>query len=73
MMVDEAIGGNYMLARKIHLSLLETINLLFADGSPAGVKAVMEMKNLCKNIVRLPLVPVSDNIYKKLKETIIML
>lgn len=70
MMVDEAIGGNYMLARKIHLSLLETINLLFADGSPAGVKAVMEMKNLCKNIVRLPLVPVSDNIYKKLKETI---
>lgn len=70
MMVDEAIGGNYLLARKIHLSLLETINLLFADGSPAGVKAVLEMKKLCKNIVRLPLVPVSDNIYKKLKEAL---
>jgi 4-hydroxy-tetrahydrodipicolinate synthase len=70
MMVDEAIGGNYMLARKIHLDLLETINLLFADGSPAGVKAVLEMKNLCKNIVRLPLTPVSENIYNKLKETL---
>ena len=70
MMVDEAIGGNYMLARKIHLNILETINLLFADGSPAGVKAVLEMKQLCKNVVRLPLTPVSETIYKKLKEAV---
>lgn len=69
-MVDEAIGGNYPLARKATLELLETINLLFADGSPAGVKAVLEMKKLCKNIVRLPLVPVSENIYKKLHDTV---
>ncbi len=69
-MVDEAIGGNYPLARKASLELLETINLLFADGSPAGVKAVLEMKKLCKNIVRLPLVPVSDNIYKKLHDVV---
>lgn len=69
-MVDEAIGGNYPLARKISLELLETINLLFADGSPAGVKAVLEMKKLCKNIVRLPLVPVSENICKKLQEAV---
>ncbi len=69
-MVDEAIGGNYPLARKASLELLETINLLFADGSPAGVKAVLEMKKLCKNIVRLPLVPVSENIYKKLHEAV---
>ncbi len=70
MMVDEAIGGNYMLARKIHLNLLETIHLLFADGSPAGVKAVLEMKQLCKNVVRLPLTPVSENIYAKLREAV---
>lgn len=69
-MVDEAIGGNYPLARKASLELLETINLLFADGSPAGVKAVLEMKKLCKNIVRLPLVPVSDIIYKKLHDVV---
>lgn len=68
MMVDEAIGGNYMLARKIHLSLIETINLLFADGSPGGVKAVLEMKQLCRNVVRLPLMPISESIYNKLKE-----
>lgn len=70
LMVDEAIGGNYMLARKFHLSLLETINLLFADGSPAGVKAVLEMKKLCKNVVRLPLTPVSESIYSKLQNAI---
>ncbi|NJK96061.1 MAG: 4-hydroxy-tetrahydrodipicolinate synthase [Bacteroidales bacterium] len=69
-MVDEAIGGNYQLARKIHLSLIETINLLFVDGSPGGVKAILEMRKLCQNVVRLPLMPVSDNIYKKIKEEV---
>lgn len=69
-MVDEAIGGNYPLARKIHLSLLETINLLFADGSPSGVKTVLELKQLCKSVVRLPLMPVSEQVYSKIKEAI---
>ncbi len=66
-MVDEALGNNYVLARKMHLSLIETINQLFADGSPAGVKAILEMKSLCKNFVRLPLVPVGEKTYNKLK------
>jgi 4-hydroxy-tetrahydrodipicolinate synthase len=66
-MVDEALGNNYVLARKMHLSLIETINQLFADGSPAGVKAILEMKSLCKNVVRLPLVPVGEKTYNKLK------
>jgi 4-hydroxy-tetrahydrodipicolinate synthase len=69
-MVNEALGNNYMLARKIHLSLLETINLLFADGSPSGVKTFMEMKNLCKSVVRLPLMPVSELIHKRIQEVV---
>lgn len=67
-LVDEALGGNYQLARKIHFSLLEMISGLFAEGSPAGVKAVMHQMGLIQNDVRLPLVPVSDKHYQKLAE-----
>lgn len=66
-MVNEALGGNYVLARKMHLSFIETINLLFADGSPAGVKVILEQKQLCKNVVRLPLTSVGEKTYQKLK------
>lgn len=69
-MVDEAIGGNYRLARKFHLSLVETINQYFVEGSPAGVKAALEIMGLCKNVVRLPLTPVSEKTYNKIKQLV---
>jgi 4-hydroxy-tetrahydrodipicolinate synthase len=67
-MVEEALGGNYVLARKIHYAMLELINGLFAEGSPAGVKAVMHGMGLVKNVVRLPLTSVSEKHYAKLQE-----
>ncbi len=69
-MVEEALGGNYQLARKIHLSLLELIVALFTEGNPAGVKAVMHQANLIQNVVRLPLTSVSDKHYQKLQEIV---
>lgn len=66
-MVEEALGGNYQLAKKIHFSILEMIGALFTEGSPAGVKAVMHQMKLVENVVRLPLTPVSDKHYQKLQ------
>lgn len=68
LMVEEALGGNYQLARSIHFSLLEMIGALFTEGSPAGVKAVMHQMGLIENQVRLPLTPVSEKHYQKLQE-----
>jgi 4-hydroxy-tetrahydrodipicolinate synthase len=70
LMVEEALGGNYPLARKIHFSLLELIGALFTEGSPAGVKAIMHQQNLIRNNVRLPLTPVSEKHYLKLQEIV---
>ena len=66
-MVEEALGGNYQLAKKIHFSLLEIIGALFTEGNPAGVKAIMHQMKLIENVVRLPLTPVSDKHYQKLQ------
>jgi 4-hydroxy-tetrahydrodipicolinate synthase len=70
MMVEEALGGNYPLARKIHYSLLDIITGLFTEGNPAGVKAIMHSAGLIKNNLRLPLTPVCDKHYQKLQDLV---
>jgi len=69
-MVEEAIGGNYNLARKIHYGLLDIIGGLFTEGSPAGVKAILSDMGIVKNVVRLPLTPVSAKHHTKLNEMV---
>jgi 4-hydroxy-tetrahydrodipicolinate synthase len=69
-MVEEAMGGNYALARKIHFGLLDIIGGLFTEGSPAGVKSILTEMGLVKNVVRLPLTPVSAKHQAKLSELV---
>lgn len=58
-MVDLALAGNMKKAREIHYKLLKFINAIFEDGSPSGVKAALEVMELCSNNLRLPLVKVN--------------
>jgi len=67
-MVRQSIKGNFESARKLHYQLLDVIPLLFAEGNPAGVKAVLNALHICDENVRLPLVPVSKNLRKLLLE-----
>lgn len=58
-LVSNALKNNYKTAREIQFKYLEIIELLFTEGNPAGVKAMLAILNKCQNILRLPLVPVS--------------
>jgi 4-hydroxy-tetrahydrodipicolinate synthase len=60
-MVRLGLDGRIANANEIHYRLLEIIQALFADGSPSGVKAVLEHMGLCKSNVRLPLVKVNKS------------
>jgi len=53
-------------ARAIHYSLLGIIEQLFADGNPAGVKAALSTLGVCKNYLRLPMVPASKEVQRNL-------
>ena len=66
-MVHKMLDNVYSEALSIHYRLLKMNGLLFADGNPAGVKALMSHIGLCKNVLRLPLVPVSDTVLEKIK------
>jgi 4-hydroxy-tetrahydrodipicolinate synthase len=67
-MVRLARKGSYAEARKIHYSLVGIIDLLFADGNPAGVKAALSCMDICKNVLRLPLVPADDKIKNEIAD-----
>ncbi len=58
-MVKLCMMNKFADAREIHLYLLDIIQAIYADGSPSGVKAVMGLKGLCQNVVRLPLVKIN--------------
>ncbi len=44
----------------------EMIHLLFAEGNPVGIKAVLAERGLISNSLRLPLVPASDCLQQKI-------
>lgn len=69
-MVRKGMQGDFKKARDIHFQLFDFINALFADGSPAGIKAALDVMKLCGNHLRLPLVPVNKDAYKLIKDIV---
>lgn len=56
-MVRLALRGDYEPALHIHHQFAELFKLLFVDGNPAGVKAMLHAMGMIENQLRLPLVP----------------
>jgi len=67
-LVNHSLKSNLKSAREIQLRFLEMTELLFIDGNPAGVKAMLNIMNLCQNNLRLPLVPVTKAIYTRIQK-----
>lgn len=66
-MVRHQMNNQTSEAKKLHYLLLQTIDLLFAEGNPAGIKALLECMGLCSDTVRLPLVSATDALKLKIK------
>lgn len=61
-MVKSMMNVDVKTSLDIHYKTLKMNNLIFADGNPAGIKCLMAHQNLCKNVLRLPLVTVNENV-----------
>ena len=46
------------------------LDYLFLEGNPSGIKSALHQLNLCENSLRLPLVPVSDELKIKIRNSI---
>jgi len=69
-LVSNALKNNYKAARELQFRYMEMIELLFIDGNPSGVKAILNIMNICQNNLRLPLVPVNRTIYTRIQKAV---
>ena len=65
-MVRYCLKENFEKARELHYQLSAVTPMLFSEGSPAGVKAVLNYMGICDDHLRLPLVNVSKGHLNKL-------
>ena len=66
-MVRLSLHGDFAAARKINDGLLEAYDLMFAENNPAGVKAFLAKEGLIENYLRLPLVPLSKEMQRRVQ------
>lgn len=67
-MIRLEFRGEYEAARTIHHRFTELYSLLFVDGNPAGVKALLHEMGFIENVLRLPLVPTRITTLQKMTE-----
>lgn len=69
-MVNAGLNGEFEKAKLLHEKLNPIYNPLYADGNPAGIKATLNILGICKNILRPPLVTVTQQTFNKLQSFI---
>lgn len=69
-LVHATLEGNVDVALDIHRRMRDVFRLSFVEGNPAGVKAMMAQRDLCGNVLRLPLTPVSEKTEAQITEAL---
>lgn len=72
-MVRLALEGDYQSALKIHHRFTELFKLLFVDGNPSGVKAMLHAMGMIENKLRLPLVPTRITTFEAMRRILLEL
>src|SRR5699024_3110371 len=67
-MIALGLQGNAQQAYAIHYKMAEVIDLIFEEGNPVGIKAVLHKLALAEVTVRLPLVTVSQSLHKRINK-----
>lgn len=67
-MVKLSLDGKFAEAKGLNDAMLETYDILFAENNPAGVKSFLFHLGLIENVLRLPVVPLSESLHQKAKQ-----
>ena len=65
-MVRHALAGEPAEARQLHYQMLPLMTAVFREGSPAGIKFILQSMGLCEDHLRLPLVGISTRLQNEL-------
>ena len=65
-MIQYGLKGDILKANELHYKAMNSIDYIFEEGNPAGIKALLKKRNICSENVRLPLVKASYDLQQKL-------
>ena len=71
-MVTLALNKDAEKATIIQSQISNLIQMIFSEGNPTGIKALLNILNFCENKLRLPLTPASNKLFKELKDEVIL-
>ncbi len=66
-MIRYCLNQDFIAGKKLNDELLEAYDLMFAENNPAGVKAFMFEMGLLNNYLRMPMIPLSEELHSKVK------
>jgi 4-hydroxy-tetrahydrodipicolinate synthase len=66
LMVSLSLKKNFEKAEIIHNKLFGYYHYLYSEGNPSGIKALLSLFKISKNVLRLPLVPISNSLFNNL-------
>lgn len=69
-MIQLGLEGKAREAFEIHFKMMQGVDLIFQENNPAGIKAMLKKLNICKDVVRLPLVPASAELQESIENYI---
>ncbi|WP_339697525.1 4-hydroxy-tetrahydrodipicolinate synthase [uncultured Roseivirga sp.] len=62
-----ALSNDFEASSQATFELIDINPLMYAESNPVGVKHVLEVFGVCKNYVRMPLLPASDELKTKIQ------
>ena len=65
-MVNASIKGDLLRARAAHYELFGITKMFFEEGNPGGVKVALAARGIMEEYMRLPLMPVSDDLRNRI-------
>lgn len=68
-----ALKGKFAEALELHNELFDLFGLLFKEGNPSGIKALLHYMGIIENQFRLPLCRISDNTYDDIRKAYLKL
>lgn len=72
-LIHLALEGKFSESLELHFEMIELFKLLFKEGNPGGVKALMHAQGIIKNVLRTPLCKISDETYNEIRDAYLKL
>ncbi|QGY46835.1 4-hydroxy-tetrahydrodipicolinate synthase [Maribellus comscasis] len=72
-LIHLALEGKFSESLEMHFEMIDLFKLLFKEGNPGGIKALLHYQGIIENVLRSPLYKNSDETYNEVKEAYLKL